>query len=204
MASFDPKAPVDLANTIPTPFPPFRRIVTTHTSTDTDGSDVALLESTYALTPLLGGRAHAGYVFASKDLPTTSQHSITSSDVEKATDQCSGVVLDNGVNGQVTDLPPNCGVGMHRTSSIDYNIFLKGSAYLITPSKDSKHANGTGHADAKPGEVWTKVSAGEVVVQRGTLHAWKATEEGARWCTVVVSAKAVEVNGEALKDVDFD
>jgi len=99
------------------------------------------------------------------------------------------VVLPNGVNTQVTELKPNFKVGMHRTNSVDYNIMIQGWAWLITPSEG--------------GEVKTKVGSGEIVIQRGTIHAWEAGDEGARWVTVVVAANAVEVGGKKLDEVDF-
>jgi hypothetical protein len=79
---------------------------------------------------------------------------------------------------------------MHRTNSVDYNIIVGGWAWLITPLGEGK-------------EVRTRVNAGEVVVQRGTIHAWEAGDEGARWVTVVVTAEAVEVGGKQLDEVDF-
>ena len=127
--------------------------------------------------------------------------------MDEAKERVKGVVLQDGVNGQITDLPPNQGVGYHRTNSIDYNILLGGSVWLITPSTDPKYAQGgkaNGNEKAKPGEVWTLVKAPGMVVQRGTMHAWQATDEGARWITVVVSAAAVEVGGKALEERDFD
>lgn len=129
-------------------------------------------------------------LFASLDVPSTSTHHITPSGIKDAMALAPAVVTPNGVNGQVTDLAPNAKVGMHRTNSIDYNVILKGSVWLITPSAGGK-------------EERILVKAGEVVVQRGTIHAWEATEEGARWCSVIVSAKPVEVGGKALEEVDF-
>ena len=223
MSSFDPSASKADAKTIPTPFSPFRRIVTSHTESDTDGSDVLLHDDTYALKPVLGGRAHVGYIFSSLDLPSTSAHHLSADGVKEATDRCAGVVLRGGVNGQITDLPPHQGVGMHRTNSLDYNILLKGSVWLITPTKEASNSatkattggrsGSSGSSDgkqipdeAKDGEEWTLVKAGDVTVQRGTMHAWKATEEGARWVTVVVDALPVKVDatGEELKERDFD
>lgn len=100
------------------------------------------------------------------------------------------MALPGGVNGQVTDVVPGYRIDMHRTNSLDYNIMVRGSAYLITPRKDG-------------GEVRTLVKADEVVVQCGTLHAWEAGEEGARWVTVVVDAEGVKKDGKVFPEVDF-
>ena len=40
---------------------------------------------------------------------------------------------------------------------------------------------------------------GDVVVQKGTLHAWtNPGKEWARWATVLMDAKPAEVNGQTL------
>ncbi len=107
----------------------------------------------------------------------------------------SGLVTKGGSNLRVTVLDPHAEVGMHRTSSIDYNIFTHGSAVHTTPEYD---------ADGKETLKEVLVKAGDVVIQRGTLHAWKATEEGVRWITVLVEAKSAEgPDGEVLEDVNF-
>lgn len=169
----------------------FRRIITSHDPSDKDGSNVQIFDDTISMRPVLDGNAHLTPLFAHLDVPATSAHSITSEDIKEATALAPSVVTPGGVNGQVTDVAPNFKIGMHRTNSIDYNIFLKGSAWLITPS-------GEGKEDSR-----VLVKAGEVVVQRGTIHAWEATEEGARWCTVVVAARPVEAGGNQLEEVDF-
>ena len=168
----------------------FRRIVTTHHESDTDGSKVQIYDDTLPMRSVLDGDAHMTPLFASLGLPAKSAHHIDQTGIKDAMALAPSVVTPNGVNGQVTDLAPNAKVGMHRTNSIDYNVILKGSVWLITPSGDGK-------------EERIKVHAGEVVVQRGTIHAWEATEEGARWCTVIVSALPVEAGGKPLEEVDF-
>ena len=102
--------------------------------------------------------------------------------------------MKGGSNFQVTDLAPNEEVGLHRTNSVDYNIITHGSAYLVTPGE------GEG---AEPVETLVKV--GEVVVQRGTLHGWKAGPEGVRWVCVLVDANegVKDEEGRELKEVSF-
>jgi hypothetical protein len=148
-----------------------RRIITSHSPSDTDGSSVSIHDDALPLNSGLGGNAHFSPLFASIGIPATSSHSLTSSDITDAMALAPSVVTPNGVNAQVTDLAPNFKVGMHRTNSI--------------------------------GEQRTLVNAGEIVVQRGTLHAWEAGPEGARWCTVVVAALPVEKDGKELAEVDF-
>ena len=71
-------------------------------------------------------------------------------------------------------LPPRQGAGgntaMHHTWTIDYNVVLSGELVLILES----------------GEVTLK--AGDVVVQRNTLHAWRnnSTTDPIRWLAVLL------------------
>lgn len=55
----------------------------------------------------------------------------------------------------------------HRTSTTDYNIFLKGSMVLITPAEAYDPAN----AESQGKLQETVCHPGDVVVQRGTMHA---------------------------------
>jgi hypothetical protein len=99
------------------------------------------------------------------------------------------LVIPGGSNLQVTDLAPNTAVGMHRTPSIDYNIIVRGEATLITP-------------DGNGGTIETFTRPGDVVVQRGTLHAWRAGPQGVRWICVLISAERVRrEDDDELPDV---
>lgn len=114
------------------------------------------------------------------------------------------LVLPGGSNIQVTDIPPNVYVGMHRTTSVDYNIVVKGSGWLIVPAHDydpetskppSPHeSNCAEHTYPSTGTRETRIEAGDIVIQRGTLHAWRAGPEGCRWISVLVDAKPLAVD----------
>ena len=43
---------------------------------------------------------------------------------------------------------------------------------------------------------------GDVVIQRGNMHAWRnpSTKEWVRWVSVLVDAEAAKVNGQTLPD----
>lgn len=56
---------------------------------------------------------------------------------------------------RIVDLPPGARSPMHRTETIDYGIVLAGEVHVVL-GDDSV----------------TRLSAGDVVVQRGTEHAW--------------------------------
>ena len=73
---------------------------------------------------------------------------------------------------------------MHRTETVDYGIVLEGEVTLILDDSE------------------TIVRAGDVVVQRGTMHAWvnKGTVP-AVFAFILIDAKPAEVKGELLRTV---
>jgi len=140
----------------------------------------------------LDGNVHIVPLLSTFDLPTPQPHSITSSEINLSANRVKGVSLKGGVNGQVTNVIPGYRIGYHRTNSVDYNIMVKGSAYLITPNPE-----------VGGGQERTLVNAGEIVIQRGTIHAWEAGEEGARWVTVVIDALPAEKDEKVFEEVEF-
>lgn len=74
---------------------------------------------------------------------------------------------------------------MHRTVSLDFGVVLKGEVVC-----------------ALDHEVEKVCKEGDVVVQRGTIHAWyNRTEEPARMLFVLVPAEKVKIDGKELGDV---
>lgn len=102
------------------------------------------------------------------------------------------LVVPGGSNLRMTTLEANVYVGMHRSLSVDYNIITQGSLYLITPEYDE---------DGTQTLKETLCEAGDTVIQRGTLHAWRAGENGATWVTVILEALPVVYHGQPLQDV---
>lgn len=176
------------------PLGPFRRVLTSHAESDKDGSSVVVHDDTLTLRPVLDGNAHMTPLFAHLGCPTTTPATLSTTDITAAMALAPEVVTPDGVNAQVTDVAPNFRIEMHRTNSVDYNICLKGSAWLITPEKGE---------DGQVTEKRTLMRAGDIVIQRGTVHAWQAGPEGARWCTVVIAAKPVEIDGKPLPEQDY-
>ena len=79
-------------------------------------------------------------------------------------------------------VPGNHTPVMHRTETLDYAIIISGEMEL---SLDS-------------GEVET-LKAGDIVIQRGTNHAWRPVGNvPVRVLFVLIDAEPVSVNGEAL------
>lgn len=173
---------------------PCHRVITSHSTNDTDGNSVSLHISDVPLNPVLSDNAAITPLFSTIGLPTSNSHTLSSSEIDDSVSRVKGVGLKGGVNGQITDVKPNYLIQMHRTNTVDYNIFISGSATLITPKKNEK---------GEIVEERTEVKAGDIVVQRGTLHAWQAGPEGYRSITVVTDALPVEVGGRKLDEVDF-
>lgn len=82
-------------------------------------------------------------------------------------------------------MPPGAQGAMHRTESLDYIIVVEGEVELRLDSGETR-----------------KVRRGDVVVQRGTMHAWKNTGEGwSRLMCCLLSAEAVRLeDGRVLEE----
>lgn len=170
------------------PFPPLRRVLTSHHPEDHDGQNVIIMDDQLELPVGRSGGTGMAPVFASLGLPAENAHTVETSQIDAAVRLATPtIVTAGGVNGRIVQMLPGQRFEMHRTSSIDYNIMLSGSVDLITP--------------AGRGVERTTVRAGDVVIQRGTLHAWEAGVDGARWFSVIVAASPVHVGGQNLPDV---
>ncbi|KIL70867.1 hypothetical protein M378DRAFT_67085 [Amanita muscaria Koide BX008] len=93
------------------------------------------------------------------------------------------LVHPKGTNFRFTDLSPGHIIPMHRTSSVDYNVLVFGELILITEDGAEKH-----------------LSPGDVVVQKGTIHAWKnpSSTTWARLVSVLIPAEPAVVQGKPL------
>ena len=86
----------------------------------------------------------------------------------------------NGTRFAVIDFPPGCPSSMHRTETIDYVIVV------------------SGEIDMDMDDSTVKLKAGDVVIQRGTNHAWaNRGTETARIAVVLVDAKPLGI-GHAI------
>ena len=170
--------------------PTFRRIVTTHTADDVDGSDVHVHEDDVPLTSVLGGTANISSFFSTVGLPAVNEHTIDSDQINHTAARVFHPDFKDGVYGQVTEIQPNQLSKMHRTLTQDYVVIMQGAVTLITPKKDGS-------------EQRLLVKAGDIVVQRGTMHAWETGPEGVRWAWIAVMAKPVEKDGKTFEEIDF-
>ncbi|KAL9110729.1 MAG: hypothetical protein Q9227_004721 [Pyrenula ochraceoflavens] len=89
---------------------------------------------------------------------------------------------DKGVTLRIVDFPPGGDPLMHRTISLDFGIVLKGE--IICELDDGVEKLCKEH---------------DIVVQRGTIHAWKnVSNETVRMAFCLVPGKEVMVDGKPL------
>jgi quercetin dioxygenase-like cupin family protein len=92
-----------------------------------------------------------------------------------------GTTLDNGTVFRILELMPGNSPRVHRTDSPDYAVIM------------------SGEIDMELDGSTTHLKAGDVVVQRGTVHNW--VNRGTEPCViafVLIAAKPVEVGDKVL------
>lgn len=95
-----------------------------------------------------------------------------------------GTTLNNGTVFRVVEFGPGVAPRNHRTDSIDYAVVM------------------SGEIDMEMDDTVVHLRAGDVLVQRGTIHNW--INRGTVPCViafVLVDAKPVEVGGKVLNAV---
>jgi len=84
-------------------------------------------------------------------------------------------VAEGASEFRVVDLPAGSRREMHHTDTVDYGIVLAGEVHLVLEREE------------------TKLCAGDVVVQRGTSHAWHNRSDGvARMAFVNLSGQITD------------
>ncbi|KAJ3551598.1 hypothetical protein NM688_g4609 [Phlebia brevispora] len=121
--------------------------------------------------------------WVSESVPATDNRDSTSKGSKRTPVGDLGIVQRNGTHCMMTAIEPGGTVTMHRTSSLDYNILISGKLVLVME-------DGSEELVEEPGSV---------VIQRGTIHAWRNPgPEWARWACVLVDAYPVVVDGKPL------
>jgi quercetin dioxygenase-like cupin family protein len=93
-----------------------------------------------------------------------------------------GTTLAGGTVFRVVEFGPGCAPRVHRTDSIDYAVVISGEIDMELEKGDEVH-----------------LKAGDVLVQRGTVHCW--INRGNAPCTiafVLIDAKPVSAGGKLL------
>jgi quercetin dioxygenase-like cupin family protein len=155
-----------------------RRIVTGH-----DANGKAIVASDERMT----GTVHPGR--ARCEIWSTDRMPVENSAAAAAEQRKGFVVRHNYVgSGQgtavrIVEFAPGSPKFMHRTETLDYAILLSGECDMELDDGKTVH-----------------VKQGDVVVQRGTMHAW--VNNGTQPCVfafVLIDAKPAEARGQSLR-----
>jgi quercetin dioxygenase-like cupin family protein len=158
--------------------PPVRRIVTGH---DVQGKAVFRSDDLLPVEPIPSGDAAFSLVWTTATVPADNNDE-TDGRLREA-----GLTLHNGSVIRIVDMLPGGTSPMHRSSSIDYGIVLSGEVEL----------------ELDDGAV-TLARAGDIIVQRGTIHLWRnpSATESCRIVFVLIEAAPAVIDGVPLPDVN--
>lgn len=155
-----------------------RRIVTGH-----DGKGRAVFQSVDQLEPEIipSGDAAFAAIWSTAEVPVDLNDDIDGRyrDV--------GLTLNSGSVIRVVDMLPGASSPMHRTKSIDYGVVLTGEVELELDD-----------------QVVETCRAGDVVVQRGTIHLWRNPSESQPCRIIFVLIEASELylhDGKPLEEL---
>jgi quercetin dioxygenase-like cupin family protein len=153
-----------------------RRVVTGH---DANGRAVVKRDETLELeTRDLRSNVAAHVIWTSESFP------VDNTGDEDTAERATGLTLANGTVFRVVEFAPGNAPRLHRTDSIDYAVVISGE---IDMELD--------------GEV-VHLKAGDVLVQRGTIHNWlNRGSEPCRIAFVLIDAQPVAVAGTVLHAV---
>ena len=159
------------------PLPPVRRVVTGH---DAAGKAVVIDDSLLAARSNPSGTTHFTLVWTSVGMP------IDNDDATDGAKRNVDLTLPGGSVIRTVDMVPGTVAPMHRTNSLDYGIVISGQIELILDDGAT-----------------TLVEAGGIVIQRGTIHAWRnpSADTTARVAFVLLDATPATVDGVPLPDI---
>jgi quercetin dioxygenase-like cupin family protein len=149
-----------------------RRVVTGH-----DSSGRAVVKIDEVARNLVSSRAGATACV----VWTTEGFPVDNTGEEDAGLRKTGTTLDNGTIFRILELAPGVTPRNHRTDSIDYAVVM------------------SGEVDMELDDTKVHLKAGDVLVQRGTIHNW--VNHGTEPCViafVLIAAKPVTVGGKVL------
>ena len=150
-----------------------RRVVTGH---DKDGRAIVQIDEVSQNLRSARPGATACVIWTSEGFP------IDNTGTEDEGLRETGTTHENGTVFRILELQPGNIPRVHRTDSLDYAVIMKGEIDM----------------ELETGEI-THLKAGDVVVQRGTVHNW--INRGTEPCViafVLIAAKPVEAGGKTL------
>jgi mannose-6-phosphate isomerase-like protein (cupin superfamily) len=149
-----------------------RRVVTSH---DANGRAVVKIDEISQNSPAARPGRSACVVWTTEGFP------VDNTGEEDGGKRQVGTTLNSGTVFRVVEFQPGVSPRVHRTDSIDYAIVMSGEI-------DMEMDNTTVH-----------LKAGDVLVQRGTIHNW--INRGSAPCKIafiLIDAKPVEIGGKVL------
>lgn len=157
---------------------PLRRIVTGHNQ-----QGHAIFRSTDTLQPevIASGDAEFATIWSTAEVPANLNDERDGSEREV------GLTINNGSVIRAVDFLPSGVSPMHRTNSIDYGIVVSGEIEL----------------ELDNGAIET-CRAGDVIVQRGTIHLWRniSDTEVCRVIFVLTAAQGPYLHdGKSLEEI---
>lgn len=157
--------------------PPVRRVVTGH---DEQGRAVFRSDQGFETTDIPSGDASFALMWTTQNVPADNNDEIDGRDRDAALTIHEGSVI------RVVDMLPGRASPMHRTNSVDYGIVMTGRVELELDDG-----------------VKTLLGPGDIVVQRGTMHAWRnpSGTEPCRIVFVLIEAQAYRHEGQPLEQV---
>ena len=152
-----------------------RRVITGH-----DDKGRAVVKIDEVATHTFVGRPGATGV----NVWTTHGFPVNNDDAEDAGLRKVGTTLESGTIFRVLEFAPGLAARNHRTDSIDYIVVI------------------SGEIDMELDDSTVHLEAGDVMVQRGTIHNW--VNNGTAPCVlavILIAAKSVEAGGTVLPAV---
>ena len=156
---------------------PVRRVVTGH---DQAGRAVIRSDEAFATQDIDPPVASFALLWTTATVPADNNDEIDGRLRE------AGRTIHGGSVIRVVDMLPGGSSPMHRTNSIDYGIVLSGEVELELDDG-----------------VKTLLRAGDIVVQRGTIHLWRnvSASEVCRIVFVLTEANAYNHDGRAYEEI---
>ena len=154
--------------------PSIRRVVTGH-----DEQGKAIVEIDEVCSHFRPGRPN-GYVCNIWTTDTSPANNNGHVDAGRREGKFS--VIENGTVFRILDFHPGVQQRVHRTDSVDYIVVMSGEIDMELESGEEVH-----------------LKAGDVMVQRGTVHNW--INRGTQTCVmavILVSALPVQAGGQTL------
>jgi mannose-6-phosphate isomerase-like protein (cupin superfamily) len=150
-----------------------RRVVTGH---DANGRAVVNIDE-IAENPPSGRPGRSACV-----VWTTESFPVENTSADDGGKRTVGTTLKNGTVFRVVEFMPGVSPRVHRTDSIDYAVVI------------------SGEIDMELDDSIVHLRAGDVLVQRGTIHNWvNRGTDPCRIAFVLIDAKPVEIGGKVLR-----